>query len=88
MHPPDRFTCEEIFARLDDYLDRELNADEMRMVREHLETCAACSSEHRFETGVIDGVRAKLRRIDVPKDLMARISARLAMEGKEMGGGG
>ena len=42
MHPPDRFTCEEIFARLDDYLDRELSADEMRMVKEHLETCAAC----------------------------------------------
>lgn len=88
MHPPDRFTCEEIFARLDDYLDRELSADEMRMVREHLETCAACSSEHRFEMGVIDDVRAKLRRIDVPNGLMARISARLAMEGKEAGGGG
>jgi anti-sigma factor (TIGR02949 family) len=82
MHPPDRFTCEEVFERLDDYLDRELTTDEMRMVREHLETCAACASEHRFELGVLDDVRAKLRRLAVPEDLMAKISARIAAEAK------
>lgn len=80
MHPPDRFTCEEVFARLDDYLDRELTAEEMRMVKEHLATCAACASEHRFESGVLDGVREKLRRLSVPSDLMAKISARIAAE--------
>ncbi len=83
MHPPDRFTCEEVFARLDDYLDRELTAEEMRLVREHLATCAACASEHRFESGVLEGVRDKLRRLAVPPDLMARITARIAAEGGE-----
>ncbi len=85
MHPPDRFTCEEVFARLDDYLDRELTADEMRLVREHLATCAACASEYRFEAGVLEGVKEKLHRLAVPADLMARISARIEAEG---GGGG
>jgi anti-sigma factor (TIGR02949 family) len=85
MHPPDRFTCEEVFARLDDYLDRELTNEEMRLVREHLATCAACASEHRFEAGVLEGVRDKLRRLAVPADLMARISARIAAE-KDEGG--
>jgi anti-sigma factor (TIGR02949 family) len=80
MHPPDRFTCEEVFARLDDYLDRELTPDEMRRVEEHLATCAACASEYRFEAGVLQGVRDKLSRLAVPKDLMARISARIAAE--------
>ncbi len=80
MHPPDRFTCEEVFARLDDYLDRELTAEEMRLVQEHLDTCAACASEHQFETTVITGVKDKLRRLAVPSDLMARISARIAAE--------
>jgi anti-sigma factor (TIGR02949 family) len=75
--PVSRFTCEEVFDRLDDYLDRELTAEEMRLVHEHLETCAACASEHRFESGVLRDVREKLRRINVPSDLMARISARL-----------
>lgn len=80
MHPPDRFTCEEVFARLDDFLDRELTPAEMAMVRAHLDTCAACASEHRFEVAVIDGVREKLRRLAVPDDLMARISARIAAD--------
>ncbi len=85
MHPPDRFTCEEVFARLDDYLDRELTDEEMRLVREHLATCAVCASEYRFESGVLDGVRAKLHRLAVPSDLMARISARIAAEQRERG---
>ena len=80
MPLPDRFTCEQVFERLDDYLDRELTAEEMRLVREHLDTCAVCASEYRFESGVISGVRDKLRRIAVPNDLRARISALLANE--------
>jgi len=80
MHPPDRFTCEEVFARLDDYLDRELGQEEIRLVREHLETCAACASEYKFEAGVLDGVREKLRRLAVPDGLMGRITARLAAD--------
>jgi anti-sigma factor (TIGR02949 family) len=80
MTLPDRFTCEEVFHRLDDYLDRELSAEEMRLVREHLDTCAICAAEHQFEAGVINGVRAKLRRLAVPGDLMAKISARLASD--------
>lgn len=83
MHPPDRFTCEEIFARLDDFLDRELSADESRLVREHLETCAACASEYRFESEVLEGVREKLRRLAVPGDLMAKITARIAAESRK-----
>jgi len=80
MHPPDRFTCEEVFARLYDYLDRELDQEEIRLVREHLETCAACASEYKFEAGVLDGVREKLRRLAVPDGLMGRITARLAAD--------
>jgi mycothiol system anti-sigma-R factor len=101
MHPPDRFTCEEVFGRLDDYLDRELTAEEMRLVREHLETCAACASEHRFESRVISDIRSKLSRIAappslredlqrlaVPADLMARINARIAADAaREQDGG-
>jgi len=82
MHPIDRFTCAEVFQRLDDYLDRELTLDEMRLVREHLESCVACASEHRFETGVLLGIREKLQRLAVPADLMARISARIAEDGE------
>ena len=71
-------TCEETFRRLDDYVDRELSAEEMRMVEEHLRACAICAGEYAFEASVIAEVRAKLRRIEAPPDLLRRISGRLA----------
>ena len=75
---PDRLTCEELFRRLDDYLDRELTASEMSLVREHLETCAVCAAEYAFEESVLRNVREKLRHIAAPADLMAKISRRIA----------
>jgi anti-sigma factor (TIGR02949 family) len=75
--PLDRMTCEEAFRRLDDYLDRELSPDEMRLVVEHLQTCEVCTSEFVFEASVLTGVRRKLQAIAAPPDLLARIAARL-----------
>lgn len=74
---PNRYSCEQVFARLDDFVDRELSAEEMRLVQEHLDTCAQCASEHRFEATVIQDVKSKLGRIDVAPTLLARIAARL-----------
>ncbi len=73
----DRLTCEEVFRRIDDYVDRELSAREMALVREHLETCAACATEYAFEAAVLGAVRDKVRRIDVPSDLLTRVEAQL-----------
>lgn len=77
MSAPDRYTCEEAFARISDYLDRALSAEEMRLVREHLETCAVCAREFGYEASVLDGIRKKLDHIDLPADLIARISRKL-----------
>lgn len=71
---PDRMTCEEAFRRLDDFIDRELGAEEMRLVQEHLAVCAQCTREFNFEISVIDGVREKLSRIAAPPNLLARIA--------------
>ena len=87
MRPLTRFTCEEAFRRLDDYLDRELSGAEMTLVREHLEICAGCAREFRFEESVLRGVRAKLRQIDVPASLRARVVRALEEEaGRDAGG--
>jgi anti-sigma factor (TIGR02949 family) len=74
----DRTTCEEAFRRLDDYLDRRLTPDDMRLIEEHLHVCDACSREFTFEASVVKGVREKLRRVSAPADLLARISERIA----------
>ena len=73
----DRDTCEEVFRRMDDYLDRDLASDELAQVRVHLETCAACASEYDFEKAVLDTVRRKLRRVSIPSELRERIERRL-----------
>ena len=83
MSPVDRLTCEEVFRRLDDYLDRELSAEEMRLVKEHLDTCAQCAREHAFDRRMLDTVREKLHRIDVPRDLRSRIAGAIARAEKD-----
>ena len=83
-HPLNRTTCEEAFRRLDDYLDRRLGQTEMRLIQEHLEICAACAQEFTFEASVLIGVRQKLRQLNVPPDLLARIAAQV----RAAGGGG
>ena len=72
-----RFTCEEAFRRLDDYLDRELAAEELRLIEEHLGDCASCLQEFTYERSVLEGLKGKLRRLPMPEDLLARIQRKL-----------
>jgi anti-sigma factor (TIGR02949 family) len=74
----DKLTCEEVFRRLDDYVDRELSTDEIKLVEEHLALCAHCAAEYRFEQSFITDVRDKVQRITCPSDLMANISRTLS----------
>jgi anti-sigma factor (TIGR02949 family) len=74
----DRYTCEEVVRRLDDYVDRELAPHEMQLMRQHIETCAACAKEYAFAEGTLRTIKAKLRRIEVPGDLIAHVALRLA----------
>lgn len=78
MSMVDRYTCEEVVRRLNDYLDRELSAAEMTMMQEHLDTCAQCASEYAFEVSVLDELKRKLRRIEVPQSLVDKVDAILA----------
>ena len=81
-----RFTCEEMFRRLDDFLDRELSEDEMQLAREHLQACAVCAREHAFEAAVLRDVKRKLRRIDIAPSLRERIGRVLAAASGEEAG--
>ncbi len=83
MKPLDRYTCAQAFRRLDDYLDRELGSEEVARVEAHLETCSQCADEFRFEGTVIAQVRDKLRRLDVPEDLLQRLAAKLQASATE-----
>jgi anti-sigma factor (TIGR02949 family) len=69
----DRYTCEETFRRLDDYVDRELTPEEMRLVKEHLEVCAFCILEFQFEASLLRQVRSKLRAVPAPEGLLGKV---------------
>lgn len=80
MSTLDRYTCEQVFRLLDDYLDRELSPEEIDRVEAHLATCAQCASESRFERGMLEGLKAKIRQIDVPASLVETIETALRRE--------
>lgn len=73
----DRTNCEEAFRRLDDYLDRRLSPEELRIIEEHLEVCAWCTREFNFEASVLFGVKRKLRQLEAPPDLISKILTQL-----------
>jgi anti-sigma factor (TIGR02949 family) len=80
MSRVDRYTCEQVFRLLDDYLDKELTAEEMQRVREHLDTCAYCASEYQFEAEVIKAMRVRVQRIAIAPSLRARVLTALQGE--------
>jgi len=85
MSAPDRLSCEEVFARLNDFLDRELAPDEMRLVQEHLDLCEVCAREHRFERRVLDSIKDRLQRLEAPDLLLKRVAKIIEDEKKRAG---
>lgn len=70
-------SCEETFQRLGDFIDRELSAEEMQLVKAHLDVCRECAVEFKFEESVIRQVKDKVQHLAVPDDLMERVSKAL-----------
>ncbi|CAN1538511.1 anti_SigH_actin, anti-sigma factor, TIGR02949 family [Fimbriimonadaceae bacterium] len=68
-------TCAEVFERLQDYLDRELSAEEIAAVDAHLENCKNCAGDYRFEANVLRYVTQSLADVPVPVDLNDRLSS-------------
>jgi len=72
------YTCRETLQRLDDYLDRELDPHEARIVERHLKICRQCARKFAFETELIQEIKVKLGRVQVPDDLRGKVSVALA----------
>lgn len=72
-----RYTCEQVFRLLDQYLDRELDVNEVRRVEEHLANCAQCASEYRLEATLLEGLKERIRRIHVPPSLTQKVELAL-----------
>ncbi len=73
-------SCHDMVTRLDDYVDRNLDPEEIRRVEVHLAGCIGCAREYRFEASLLQGIRDRLRRIAVPAGLREAIHHRLDRE--------
>lgn len=71
-------SCAQVFARLEDWVDRELAADDLERVEQHLRSCALCASEFHFEEHVTRAVRDRAQRIRLPERLHQRLHDLLA----------
>lgn len=80
MSHVDRYTCEDLFRLLDDYLDDRLSPDQVEHVLEHLALCAVCTAEYQFEGAVLEQVRQKIAKIELPEGLLGRITDRIRRE--------
>lgn len=74
----DEMNCREVFERLDDFMDRALDTDELERVAEHLERCSHCADEHELSCCMVRGIKAKLSQLRAPEGLKARIGKLLA----------
>ena len=70
-----------MMLRLDEYVDRALSLRERRRVEAHLSGCLRCATRFQFEAILLGLIRERLRRIDVPPDLLTNVLRRLATEG-------
>lgn len=72
--------CQQMFERLQDYLDRELSVEEIAQVKMHLDVCGVCAEEYRFEESVLKHVRGCLFDAKVPADLAERLKRAIEEE--------
>jgi len=73
--------CAGMVRRLDEYVDRSLSPRERRQVESHLNRCLGCEAQFRFEAALLRLIRERLRRIDIPHDLLENVIRRLSAEG-------
>ena len=77
-----RIDCDQAMAHLHDYLKRELTADLLVEVHQHLERCRPCFSHARFEENFLHMLETRARRDTCPGELRARILAALRAEAR------
>lgn len=65
--------CKEAVARLNQYLDRELNDDEQQVVRKHLERCPPCLDLFHFEENVLTFIGDRCRETTAPPSLRDKV---------------
>ena len=71
--------CDDALTQLYHYLDQELEATNLELIRLHLEDCSGCLRSFDFEARLKIVVRERLAE-DVPHEFLERLREALARE--------
>lgn len=77
MTAHDHSKCNEMLARLQTFLDRELTECEVHTVRGHLDRCPPCKQVFRFEEHLRRLVKVRCMADMCPQSLREQILARV-----------
>ncbi len=71
--------CDDALTQLYHYLDQELEATSLQLIRNHLEDCSGCLRSFDFEYRLKVVVRERLAE-DVPDEFILRLREAIARE--------
>lgn len=74
---PHATPCSEVLDHLDEFLDRELDADSMQRLRQHLEECPPCKGQIALAL-MWQKLVARSCGANAPQQLRTRIMARIS----------
>ncbi len=69
--------CAEVVRLLWQYMDRELDPQTSRLIREHLRLCRDCGGRHEFELRLREIIRQRCAGRPAPEALRRRLRAML-----------
>ena len=65
--------CEEVSARIWEYLDRELGSEETKLVAAHLQECRRCRPAYRCGRALLDLLARQRHACGAPGTLVVRM---------------
>jgi mycothiol system anti-sigma-R factor len=74
---PHETDCHEVLERVYEYLDGELDAQDVDKIRQHLEECRPCLSQYDVDLALKALLRRSCACEQAPDELRARIMVRI-----------
>jgi mycothiol system anti-sigma-R factor len=68
-------SCGAVYAKVFEYLDRELSSDERAEIEHHIEACPGCEEHFAFDGAVLRFVRQRAPRALCPPAVQERLLA-------------
>ena len=84
---PHATDCETVLGRMFEYLDGELGEPDLHLVKEHLDECGPCLTEHDIDLVVKALVRRSCGSDTAPEALRERIVLRISQQVTEFDDG-